>query len=501
MKFFPKVLVTISALLSVASAVDLGSRAAAASSSMKSQVQTSTSTSTNTNTNRNTNTARRVLVVDGGSPWDNGTKVYNDFPNEGWWSGTITSFNAASGMYTVTWEDGSTDYYDNGDKIDEMVAYAQNDPQNNPAGAEKALEGVYPTGTPVSVYEEGEWYDGVVVQFGSGTYTVKWDEDGEIEQIQAGAIMDKMVEDANGDDDSPPAGYEGGPSTSASAGTFSLGTKVSIYEDGEWDDGKITGYAQGTYQVVWSDGTVDEYDDFGDDFDELKLAVEDGIGDDDAPPSSAGSSFQGGPKFPVGTPVSDYEEGAWVDGEVVDFKDGNYVVQWDDEDEIEYYDSHDAEDMQELTQMSVDAEGDDDAPPASFYDDQDLWEAGTRVAVTEDNQIWYGKVEGFSKGEYTIAWDDGEKESLDNFDLVNQMVSNAVTSPGRKSSKSGMNAAGKAFLSLFIISVCIVGSVFGYKFYEKRRAERVRELELTSEDGDADSPTYRDQPDNLPKII
>jgi len=475
MKSFPQVLIAICVVLSVASAADLGSRAVAASSSMKTQVQTQT---------------RRL---EDGKPWDSGTRVYNEFPNEGWWSGTITSFSAATGMYTVTWEDGSTDYYDDGDQINQMVAYAQNDPQNNPAGAE-SVAGAYSTGTAVSMFEEGVWYDGVVVQYGSDTYTVKWNEGDEVEQVQAGPIMDQMVQDAIGDDDAPPAGYDGGPTPSSDS--IALGTPVSYYGDGQWTDGQISQYTDGVYTVVWEDGENDQYDDSGQDFQELKQAVSDANGDDDAAPSFSSYADSSGPKFAVGTPVSDWEDGTWVDGQVVDFQDGKYIVQWSDEDQVEYYDSANAEEMQELTKMTGDADGDDDTPPASFFDSEDLWEIGTPVAVNEDDVVWYGKIDGFRQGEYSIAWDNGESEYLDNFDLVNQMVSNAAVSPKRK---SGMGGVGKFFLSLFIISVCVVGSVFGYKFYEKRQAEQKRELDLAVQDGSEAS--YRDQPDNLPKII
>jgi len=406
MKSFPQILITFCVVLSIASAADLGSRAAAASSSMKSEAESKT----------------QIRRLDDDEPWDNGTKVYNEFPNEGWWSGTITSFSAGSGMYTVTWEDGSTDYYDDGDKIDQMVAFAQNDPQNNPAGAGPAA-GAYPAGTAISMYEDGQWYDGVVVQYGSGTYTVKWDEDDEIEQIQAGDFMDQMVQDSMGDDDAAPDEYDGSSTMSPT-------------------------------------GVVD------------------------------------GPKYSNGTPVSDFEDGEWVDGKVVNFQDGNYVVQWDDEDQVEYYDSHNAEDMQELKKMSEDAIGDDDAPPASYAASEDLWAMGTPVAVREDEILWYGKIDGFRNGEYSIAWDNGENEYLDNLDLVNSMVSNAALSP---KPKSGMGALGKTFLSLFIISVCVVGSAFGFKFYEKYQADQQRERDLTLEDGG--DPSYRDQPDQLPKII
>lgn len=416
MKTF-QVLAIVCTALSVASAADSGSTAVVVAPSMKDDAA---------------KTETRRLDA-----WDNGTKVYKEFPNEGWWSGTVTSYSQATGMYTVTWEDGSTDYYDDSDEVDQMVAWAQADPQNNPAGATD-VSGAYPAGTPVSVFEDGEWFDGKILKYGSNTYTIQWDEDDEIEEVAAGAVMDQMVEDAYGDDDAVPEGYEEGTSDPSSTSAPS------------------------------------DANSFGDD--------DDAADDDDYTPTS-------GPKYPVGTPVSDFEDEEWVEGEVVDFVDGSYIVQWEDEDDVEYYESSNAEDMQELKQMASWGGGDDDAPPDSFFEDNDLWKIGTPVAVVEDDVLWYGNIDGFSDGAYSITWENGDSEWLDNYDLVNAMVSNAVENP------KGMSGAGKFFLSLFIISVCGVGSVYGFKYYQKYQTEKKFSRELDAEDG------FRDQPDNLPKII
>jgi len=475
MIFFPQVLVTLCAVLSVASATDV-----AVSSSLSTQVALKTETETKVQTRR----------LDDDEPWDNGTKVYNEFPNEGWWSGTITSYTASTDIYTVTWEDGSTDYYDDGDKIDQMVAFAQNDPLNNPAGASDA--GAYPAGTAVSFYEDGEWFDGVVVQYGSNSYTVRWDEDDEIEQVPSGAEMDQMVQDALGDDDAPPDGWE--VSRSTTSPSITIGTPVSFYEDGGWSDGQVNGYSGGVYSVLWDDGTTDQYADSGDDMDELNQAALDAIGDDDAPPGTveSGSEIVSGPKFEIGTPVSDWEDGEWVDGTVINFQDGSYLVRWSDEDDVEFYDSHNAADMQELKKMVEDGIGDDDAPPDSYFAEEDLWSIGTPVRTTEDGVVWYGKIDGFRVGEYSIAWDNGESEYLDDFDRVNQMVSNAALNKKNK----GMGAFGKTALSLFIIATAAVGVFFGYKCYIRRQADKKRE---GSDEVGVDH--LRDAHDNLPKII
>jgi len=480
MKTF-QVIAILCTALSVASAADLETKAVVVASPAKNDAVALIPTETR--------------KLQDGKSWDNGTKVYKEFPNEGWWSGTITSFSQATGMYTITWEDGSTDYYDDSTEVDQMVAWAQADPQNNPAGATD-VSGAYPAGTPVSVFEDGDWYDGIVIKYGSNTYTIQWDEDDEIEEVAAGPIMDQMVMDADGDDDAPPDDYEASATSAPSDGasedaSVEVGADVSYYddEDEEWVDGTITAYKNNVYTVTWEDGETDQYDDNGEDLDELTQAVFDAYGDDD---DWGDDDYQpvSGPKYPVGTPVSDFEDEQWIMGEVVDFQDGSYIVQWDDEDDVEYYDSHNAEDMQELKKMSKWANGDDDAPPDEFFEDEDLWLIGTPVAIQEDDKLWYGEIDGWNSGAYSVSWDNGEQEWLDNEDLVNQMVANAVENP------KGMSGAGKFFLSLFVISVCGVGSVYGYKYYQKYQTEKKFSREVEAEDGG-----FRDRPDNLPKII
>jgi hypothetical protein len=99
-----------------------------------------------------------------GKQWNVGTQVYNEPPNEGGLSGTITSFNSTERVYMVTWEDGTTDYYDDADgEVNQMVAWAKGIPENNPADSGFSHdEGAYPAGTieqdgvhsPIDTYNE-----------------------------------------------------------------------------------------------------------------------------------------------------------------------------------------------------------------------------------------------------------------------------------------------------------------------------------------------------------
>ena len=57
-------------------------------------------------------------------PWGVGTHVYKDFGEEGWWHGVITSFE--NDVYTVVWDDDSTQQFDYDSEIDDDVVNASN---------------------------------------------------------------------------------------------------------------------------------------------------------------------------------------------------------------------------------------------------------------------------------------------------------------------------------------------------------------------------------------
>ena len=67
-------------------------------------------------------------------PWSVGTHVYKDFGEEGWWHGVITNFE--NDIYTVTYDDETTEQFDYVSEIDNDVASAAN-------------YVAYPAGTPV----------------------------------------------------------------------------------------------------------------------------------------------------------------------------------------------------------------------------------------------------------------------------------------------------------------------------------------------------------------
>eukprot|EP00536_Pseudo-nitzschia_multiseries_P005475 jgi/Psemu1/65106/estExt_Genemark1.C_1020088 len=389
----------------------------------------------------------------------------------------------------------------------------------------RQLGSTFPTGTTVSYYDDNQWYDGVIQKYQNGIYTIKWDDEDEIEEIEAGPEMNQMVEDGNGDDDAPP--------DVTAPDIIAIGTPAFIWEDDQWFDGKVTDHSNGEYTVTWSDGDVDTYLDYGDDLKELKQAVQDALayddvvendddgsdenaydddatgddaygddatGDDASGDDATGDDATGDdatgddayednagspPTIAIGTPVSIYEDGEWVDGAVTKHSEGTYTVVWSEGSDDEYVDEYDdeGEDFKSLLKAVENGVGDDDAPPDNFKYTTSKWAMDTVVRVEEEGSVWYGRIDDYSNNEYLISWDDGESEWIDDVEVVRQMVSNAKASP------KGMSAGGKVMLSLFFIVAGVLASFYTYRGQKTRRSKSSRRRDSGSE-----TVAFKDRP-------
>jgi len=181
-------------------------------------------------------------------------------------------------------------------------------------------------------------------------------------------------------------------------------------------------------------------------------------------------------------------------GTITGFSKNEYKIKWDDGVfEIE-------DDLDLVNQMVADVVTNS---PSGKQKNQE-YDIGQVVYAEFDEGEWYiGRIIMFNDARlYTVRWSDGDHILYKQEDLKS-MVKAARYIPDDEDviidgpARIGMSAAGKAFLSLFIIAVCVVASIFGYKLYEKRQIQIKRERELSLE-GDAD---YRDEPTDLPKII
>ena len=107
----------------------------------------------------------------------------------------------------------------------------------------------------------------------------------------------------------------------------------------------------------------------------------------------------------LGTPVSDWEDGEWVDGTVINFQDGSYVALSDGKTRTTSNSTiltqRVAKDMQELKIMVEDGTGDDDAvPPDSYFAEED------GVVC-----VWYGEIDGFRVCELLLTPSRGTMEN------------------------------------------------------------------------------------------
>lgn len=270
----------------------------------------------------------RLLVEDGfedEDPWAVGTRVNYQWDGE-WYLGTITNY--FDGVYTIDWDEGETENFDDFDLIDQMVADFEALQTNDP-------EFLYGAGTPILEYfeEDDYWWPGVIVDIVNGQYEVQW-EDGTVDVYPPGAEIDQAVADAA----NPPADANIGTDAPTEETTeesteegpmYDLQTPVykNFGDDEGWWWGTITWYADGVYTITWSDDSTEAYDNL----DEVTEMVQNAI-EEEQP-------------WPRGTAVwMDFgEEGQWY-GEILTYYDGEYTIRWSDN-SIDNFDEAIVDDM------------------------------------------------------------------------------------------------------------------------------------------------------------
>jgi hypothetical protein len=151
------------------------------------------------------------------------TVVYKEF-EDGWYQGAVTSFEA--GVYTVLWSDGAVATYGN-DEITQMVADAANIPNGTSGGTAETSSSSnpkYPFDTVVAKEFEDGWYQGEIIWYLDGMYSVNWS-DGEIEEYGEDEIA-QMVTDA--DNNSNISSSSNKASASGSTGLSGGGTAFVV---------------------------------------------------------------------------------------------------------------------------------------------------------------------------------------------------------------------------------------------------------------------------------
>jgi hypothetical protein len=193
-------------------------------------------------------------LMDRYSPWPKGTPVSWDF-DDGWWDGTITDFS--DGTYEITWSDGSSKFYSNLEKIDQMVNFASgggflgnlaNPETQDDDYVEYDDNNMYKDyyGLKTVVYAEFSdgWWAGYIDSYQNEYYVIRWSDDS-VDMFLPGEDMDEMV--INGQ--SVPEDY----------GIWPVGTHVYSKFDGVWYFGTIDESRGGFYTVLWDDGSRTTY--------------------------------------------------------------------------------------------------------------------------------------------------------------------------------------------------------------------------------------------------
>jgi hypothetical protein len=139
-------------------------------------------------------------------PWPSGTVVYHEF-EDSWYEGQISDYE--DGYYMITWSEGDIEYFDDTDLVDQMVSQAASIPVSQAASIPASQAASTPSaqdtkfdiyapwapGTAVRLQWEGAVYQGEIVSYVDGTYTIIWS-DKEVETFDDPNVVDQMVEDA-----------------------------------------------------------------------------------------------------------------------------------------------------------------------------------------------------------------------------------------------------------------------------------------------------------------
>jgi preprotein translocase subunit SecG len=215
-----------------------------------------------------------------------------------WYVGTITYYD--DGIYTVRWDgtDGETERFSAGFTLKQMVANAEQAaaaiaassettpaPSRATAGPTGATESptgatvaptrattsppttvpfdnakteLWPLGTAVAEYEDGQWWFGKIKGYNGKGYFIEWD-DNEDEEIRDLDLVNQMVADADSlAAANIPTKHE---ETTKKEGKYPVGTPVQYVseEDGSTRMGVVESYYRGNYGIRWTDGGVSTF--------------------------------------------------------------------------------------------------------------------------------------------------------------------------------------------------------------------------------------------------
>lgn len=388
-------------------------------------------------------------------PWQLDTAVLLQFPN-GWYEGFITDFQMPSPttvVYEVTWTDGEVKTYTDIREVDQMVFNAKEyDP--------------WEAGTPVHGHfdDEGEEsMNGYISSFANGQYEIAWD-NGTSQIYFDFDTVDSFVFNARGNDDG-----DGGNDGESDVGPEDGGdiwdgyepwgneTPVSYEFDNGWREGKISGYADGVYEVTWSDGSINRYGNF-DMIDQMvanaRISLPDtGADDSSETEESVDDTVQDGSDNDEGSGIEESVDDTIQDGSDNDDGSGTEESLDDNVEDGSGEDGNSGAEEKVEDEMQDGSGNDDNSGTGESVDDdttgdssgnegeqvevevnQDeiygrVYENGTMVCKKFDDGWWVGFVESYEGGTYTVRWADDATNEYVEGEEMDQMVTDAQEGP------------------------------------------------------------------------
>jgi hypothetical protein len=269
---------------------------------------------------------------DDDEPWENGTPVSYEF-YDGWWDGTITSYDPVEESYDITWTDGSVDTYFDLDRVDEMVYNAQDDdddddiiddPDEDVAGGNDTVSDEDTVNDEDNVNDEDTVNDDDTVNEEDNDDDTVNEEDNDnvddtINDEDNDNDDDTINDEDNDNDDDTVNADQGVNDDDYPEPEFEIGTLVyREFEDGWWV-GNIVSYEDGYYKVRWTDNSYDSYEAGSTELAEM-VANSQKIPDD--------FNVQ---VYPIGTSVQrQFSDGVWHQGVIESYQELMYTIKWED---------------------------------------------------------------------------------------------------------------------------------------------------------------------------
>ncbi len=261
-----------------------------------------------------------------------------------------------------------------------------------------------------------------------------------------------------------------------------MNTGVMWIFDNGFVDGNITGFARGTYTIMWSDSSVKLYSNL-EKVDQM-VAFYNGVGYIGKLATPSASDYMEvdhvyDTYYALETVVyAEFKDGWWA-GYIDSYDNEYYVIRWSDNSVDKFLPGEAMDDMVRNAKNI----------PADYA----IWEVGTRVHQKYEGTWYWGSIETSNAGFYTILWDDGSRSTYVSGPEMEQIVKNAY--------KRGFSFGN---IAIALIAFGCAGFV-GFFAFDKNRKKLAafREQVRANELGFSDNTGYQDEEPGarLPRVV